>query len=300
MSAAPTRSVATVAPAKLNLYLHLLGRRDDGYHRLDSLVVFAGVGDTLAATGAADFSLSVSGPFKAAAPGGDDNLVARAARALAAAAKRPAGTRLRLIKRLPVAAGIGGGSADAAAALRILSRLWRVRGRDAVCSRLAPGLGADVPVCLNGRPSFVGGVGERLSPAPSLPSLWAVLVNPGVPVSTPAVFAAFARSGAPFGRASRFRRAPADALEFAQMLRARGNDLGPPALDLAPPIGRALAALAAQPAALLARMSGSGGTCFALFEREHHARSSARTIRRAEPAWWVAAAPILQKATPLA
>jgi 4-diphosphocytidyl-2-C-methyl-D-erythritol kinase len=198
-----------------------------------------------------------------------------------------------------VAAGIGGGSADAAATLRILSRLWRVPERDAVCSRLAPRLGADVPVCLGGRPAFMGGVGERLSPAPELPSLWAVLVNPGVPVSTPAVFAAFARSGAPFSQSARFRRAPADALEFARLLRERRNDLGPPALELAPPVGRALAALDAQPAALLARMSGSGATCFALFDREHHARSAARAIRRAEPAWWVAAAPIMNKPAPV-
>ena len=168
------------APAKVNLYLHLTGRRDDGYHLLDSLVVFAGIGDTLSAAPAETLSLQVTGPFAAGLAGEPDNLVLRAARALAAAAGVAAGAHLVLDKHLPVASGIGGGSADAAAALRLLCRLWRVTPQPAALARLAAGLGADVPVCLAGHAARMGGIGERLEPAPVLPACGIVLVNPGI------------------------------------------------------------------------------------------------------------------------
>lgn len=176
------------APAKINLHLHVVGRRDDGYHLLDSLVVFAGVGDCLRASTSGALSLSVTGPFAAALDAEADNLVLRAARALAARAGCPALARLVLEKNLPVASGIGGGSADAAATLRLLCRLWRIELSAEDLGQLAGDLGADVKVCLVGHPALMSGIGEVLVPAPSLPAAGLVLVNPGVAVSTPSVF----------------------------------------------------------------------------------------------------------------
>ncbi len=183
-----------LAPAKVNLFLHVLGRRADGYHVLDSLAVFAGAADQLRVTPAATLSLELAGAFGAALAAEPDNLVLRAARALAAAGGIAPTGRLRLEKALPVASGIGGGSADAAAALRLLSRWWGLAAGAADLAAIASGLGADVPVCLAGRPARMGGVGEVLSPAPCLPRCGLVLVNPGVPVATAAVFRA--RTGA--------------------------------------------------------------------------------------------------------
>ena len=183
------------ARAKVNLYLQVTGKRPDGYHELDSLMVFPDVGDELSLERATELSLEVDGPFAAALEAeGPDNLVLRAARALGALAGGGQGARLRLTKNLPVAAGIGGGSADAAAALRGLVRLWGLEVPEARLQALALELGADVPPCLESRPVFARGIGEILTPAPSLPPFWMVLVNPGVPVQTPAVFKA--RQGA--------------------------------------------------------------------------------------------------------
>ena len=187
-------AVEACAPAKVNLFLHVLGRRADGYHRLDSLAVFAGVADRLRAAPATGLSLDITGPFGGALAAEPDNLVLRAARALAAAAGILPGARLVLDKALPVASGIGGGSADAAAALRLLARLWRIAPpggdpapvdlRPVDLAAIAAGLGADVPVCLQLRPARMGGAGEVLEPAPRLPAFGLVLVNPGVPVAT--------------------------------------------------------------------------------------------------------------------
>ena len=278
MSAAPAGTEA--APAKVNLYLHILGRRQDGYHRLDSLVVFPALGDRLAGAPAASLSLAVSGRF-AAGLAGADNLVLRAARALALEMGGKAGARMTLEKCLPVASGIGGGSADAAAALRLLARLWQVRGVD--LAAVAARLGADVPVCLASRPVRMGGVGEVLSPAPHLPRFGMALANPGVPLATEAVFRA--RSGSVQTPAA-LPTAWDDAAAMAAALRRFQNGLEAAAQMLCPAVTEVLAALAAQPGCLLARMSGSGATCFGLFATAPEAAAAAASIGRRAPGWW--------------
>ena len=272
------------APAKLNLYLHVTGRRADGYHELDSLVTFTALADTLEIAPAETLGLTVSGPV-ADALDGADNLAARAAVALAERLGRPANVRITLDKRIPVAAGLGGGSADAAAVLRGLARLWGLGAEHAgVLQETARSLGADVPVCLASRAACMAGIGEALSAPPSLPPCAVLLVNPGVPVATGPVFAA--RRGT-FSAASPIDEAPQDAAALAALLRSRRNDLERPALEQAPEIGRVLTRLAEAPGCLLARMSGSGGTCFGLFEDEAAAAGAASAIARDHPAWWV-------------
>jgi 4-diphosphocytidyl-2C-methyl-D-erythritol kinase len=285
--------ITVFAPAKVNLYLHVVGRRDDGYHLLDSLVVFAAEGaedggDTIAVALADDLTLAIDGPFAAGLPADRSNLVLQAADALAAAAS-PAGgdtygAAIRLTKRLPLASGIGGGSADAAATLRALARLWDVRLPPEDLAALALRLGADLPMCLASRPAFIGGIGEAIDPPPSLPPCWLVLANPGVSLPTPAVFRA--RSG-PFSPPGRFETAPADAAALAELLSRRGNDLAAPAIGLCPVIGDVLDALAGCDGALLSRMSGSGATCFALFGEARQATASAALLRGRRPGWWV-------------
>jgi 4-diphosphocytidyl-2-C-methyl-D-erythritol kinase len=271
---------AEAAPAKVNLFLHVTGRRADGYHLLDSLVVFAGAADLVEGVPGAALSLAVSGPEAGALAAEDDNLVLRAARALAAAAGVARGAALRLEKHLPVASGIGGGSADAAAALRLCAWLWGVALPEARMAAIALGLGADVPVCLAARPARMGGVGEVLSAAPVLPRIGLVLANPRVAVATPAVFRA--RAGG-FRAPAVLPRAWADAAAMARDLAALGNDLQEAAVTLAPAIGPVLAALDALPGARLARMSGSGATCFALFDDPDAARAAAALL---PAAWW--------------
>ncbi len=287
---ASAAAIRVAAPAKLNLYLHVVGRRADGYHLLDSLVAFAVVGDVVAAEPAAGLSLAIDGRF---APDlnedlarGGDNLVLAAARALAAATGRAPGAALRLTKALPIASGIGGGSADAAAALIALGRLWGVTLGDAALARLARSLGADVPVCLAGRASFMGGIGEEIAPAPPLPPCGLVLVNPLVKLATPDVFK---RRLGPFSAPARFAAAPRDAAALAALLAGRGNDLTLPARALAPAIDEVLAALAASPGCLLARLSGSGATCFGLYADLGAAAAAAAWIGARAGAWWVTA-----------
>jgi 4-diphosphocytidyl-2-C-methyl-D-erythritol kinase len=273
-----TPATAETAPAKINLFLHVVGRRPDGYHLLDSLAVFAGVGDVVTASPAKDWSLEIVGPAAADLSAGPDNLVLRAARALEAECGLARPMRLTLEKNLPVASGIGGGSADAAATLRLLLRLWNAR-RDAM--PLAARLGADVPVCLAGRPARMAGIGERLTQAPELPPFGLALVNPGVAIGTPAVFAA--RTGdfsPPATLPARWTTAAAMAADLA-CLR---NDLEPPARALAPIVGETLTALAAAPGCLLARMSGSGATCFGIFDDSENAAAAAAGLAR--PGWW--------------
>jgi 4-diphosphocytidyl-2-C-methyl-D-erythritol kinase len=273
---------AETAPAKVNLFLHVVGRRSDGYHLLDSLAVFPDIGDTLRAAPADSFSLALEGPFGGSLQAVPDNLVLRAARGLAALTGVRAGARLTLVKTLPVASGIGGGSADAAAALRLLGRLWSVVPAATALRALASRLGADVPVCLAGRPSRMGGVGEVLSPAPELPAFGLVLVNPGVAVSTPDVFRArIGGFSAPAALPSGWR----DATAMARDLAALANDLESPAVALCPAIATVLAALRTTPGCLLARMSGSGATCFGVFAGSVAAAAAAEIVRR--PGWWV-------------
>ena len=238
-------AVTAFAPAKVNLYLHVTGRRDDGYHELDSLVAFADVGDRLTAEPAASRSLAVQGPEAAdLAAVGDDNLVLRAARLLAERAGITAGAALHLDKHLPVAAGIGGGSSDCAAALLALKRLWRISLEDEALCALGARLGADVPACLYGRAVWVGGIGERLEPAGALPEAGILLVNPRRALPTAAVFAA--RRG-PFGHVGRFSPMPSKASDLAAALMPCRNDLTQAAIGLVPEIATVLARLGRLP-----------------------------------------------------
>jgi 4-diphosphocytidyl-2-C-methyl-D-erythritol kinase len=212
--------------------------------------------------------------------------VLRAARLLAEHTGIAAGATLRLEKHLPVSAGIGGGSSDAAAALLALRELWRLSVSNEALRELGAGLGADVPACLYGRAVWVGGIGERLEPAGRLPAAGLLLANPRRPLPTAAVFAA--RRG-PFGSAARFARMPSDAAGLADELARRRNDLTEAAMGLVPEIGAVLARLLGLPGALLARMSGSGATCFALFEGRAAAEAARAALTAGEPSWWCAA-----------
>ena len=272
------------APAKVNLTLHVTGRRADGYHLLDSLVVFADVGDRVLCTPAASLSLAITGPRGAGLSAGDDNLVLRAARLMG---ELP-GAAITLEKHLPGASGIGGGSADAAATLQALSAL---RGQPLPAAAAILRLGADVPVCLAGRPVRMSGVGEVLQPlAHPLPAAALILVNPGLPLPTPAVFAALERRDlAPMPRDLPPLRDTAELAAFLAMMR---NDLEPAAIRLAPVVATVKAALSAQPGCLIARMSGSGATCFGLFADALTAAAAAAELGRAHPGWWVASAPL--------
>ncbi len=283
--AVPADGAALVlaAPAKINLTLEIVGRRPDGYHLVDSLIAFASVGDTLAFAPDDRLSLTVKGPFAAGLEGAD-NLVLRAARRLAEEAGIAPRARIILTKRLPVASGIGGGSADAAATLRGLAALWRLGIDDAALARIGVTLGADVPVCLYGAPALVSGIGEVIRPAPPLPVVHLVLANPLRPVETRAVFAA--RIG-PFATPSAFDAAPADLSELARLLAARGNGLAEAACAIEPAITGVLDALAGLPGSLTARLSGSGATCFAIFGDSPAADDAATRLAAARPGWWV-------------
>ncbi|NBB97820.1 MAG: 4-(cytidine 5'-diphospho)-2-C-methyl-D-erythritol kinase [Alphaproteobacteria bacterium] len=268
------------APAKVNLALHVTGQRADGYHLLDSLVVFTDVGDVLRASAADDLSLTVTGPEADGLSGEGDNLVLRAARLM-----QVDGISLKLEKHLPVASGIGGGSSDAAAALRLISQQ---SGRKLPCDVLA--LGADVPVCMAAKPCRMRGIGEDVSAISPLPKMAMVLVNPRVGVSTPAVFRALAcKDNAPMPDTLPDWR---DFAGFVQWLFMQRNDLQAPACAVVPVIADVLAALDAAGAALT-RMSGSGATCFGLFPEMDAAQSAADRLMQSHPDWWVRATALL-------
>ncbi len=274
-------AATVLARAKVNLCLHVTGRRGDGYHLLDSLVVFADVGDRVSVVAADRLGLTITGPMAGSLPVAEDNLVLRAARLFGAGH----GAAITLDKVLPVASGIGGGSADAAATLRALAALWGT-GLPPLSRVLS--LGADVPVCLAGVPARMEGVGEVITPVPGLPAAWLVLINPGVGVATPDVFGGLSRrDNPPLPRTLPALRGVAELAAFLQMQR---NDLEPAAMLLAPVVAQVKSALAAQQGCLLARMSGSGATCFGLFADPLSAASAARAVRTAQPGWWVAAA----------
>ena len=267
--------------AKVNLFLHVVGRRHDGYHLLDSLAVFPAIGDVVSATPAESISLTLTGSFGATLIAEPDNLVLRAARALWEKHGVGQGAALSLEKNLPVASGIGGGSADAAAALRVLSRLWNL-APSTTLHEIATGLGADVPVCLAQAPARMQGVGEILVNAPAMPAAGMVLINPRIAVPTPSVFRA--RTGG-FRPLAELPAAWTNAAEMASDLQRQHNDLQAPAITICPEIAGILAELRAVPTCLLARMSGSGATCFGLFATADAARQAASTLARTQ--WWV-------------
>ena len=281
--------LTTRARAKVNLDLRVLGRRADGYHELESLVAFAGVGDTLSLEPGALLSLTLSGPRAEGLAVDDGNLVLRAAHALATARPGLLTGHFHLVKRLPVASGIGGGSADAAAALRLLARLNGIAPADPLLRQVAAGVGADVPVCLNSRARMMAGIGEKLGSVLRLPPLFAVLVNPGVGVETVGVFRALGlKAGEVLAEArGADLAAPASAAELLGHLTATTNDLAPPAQRIAPVIGEVLERLAALPGCRLARMSGSGATCFALFDDCTASAAAAKALQGDRPGWWV-------------
>ena len=269
-----------IARAKVNLYLRVTGRRADGYHLLDSLAVFADAKDIVTAGHAEDLTLDIRGAEAVALSGEPDNLVLRAARALAEATGRAPKAAITLTKLLPVASGIGGGSADAAAALRVLDALWETGLDHAALEAIAAQLGADVPVCIASRPARMMGVGEILSAAPELPACGLLLANPRIALPTPQVFRA--RRG-DFSPPAEMPARLADAAAVADWLRPLGNDLQDAALSLCAAIAEVLSAIAAQPGCLLARMSGSGATCFGLFATPAQAQAAAKAL----PAdWW--------------
>jgi 4-diphosphocytidyl-2-C-methyl-D-erythritol kinase len=279
-----------LAPAKINLALHVTGLRAGGYHLLDSLVAFAGVGDQLTALPATDLTLEVMGPFSKGVPVDESNSILRAARVLQATRGVAQGARIKLTKTLPHAAGIGSGSSDAAAALRLLSQVWGVENF-APDDPIVLELGADVPVCLHApAPARMRGIGESLTPLPALPGCVLVLVNPGVEVPTGQVFDKLAQSdNAPMAEMP----ARLDYEGFVEWLAAQRNDLQAPAEALAPEIARALKRLRAMPGVDLAVMSGSGATCVGLTRDMGRARQVARAIQLSEMGWWVAPAPLL-------
>ncbi len=283
-------SLIEPAQAKINLFLHVTGKRDDGYHTLDSLVCFADCGDSLRARPADDnaLTLAITGPMAPALndASSQDNLVMRAATLLRDRFGITQGAELILEKNLPVASGIGGGSADAAAALRILCKLWDINARPADLAPMALELGADVPVCLEGGTVLMQGIGEQLTPLAPLPGFSMVLVNPGKAVSTPAIFNA--RDG-DFTEGDLWPRDQsfADVTALADALRECRNDLTLPAVTLLPEICDVMDALARAEGCLLARMSGSGATCFGLYPDETQAATAASAIAQANPDWWV-------------
>lgn len=268
------------AHAKVNLWLNVVGRRSDGYHLLDSLVAFVDLADRVEARPADRLSLELAGPLAAALAGEADNLVLRAARLLADRAGVAPRAAIRLAKHVPVAAGLGGGSADAAAALRALVDLWRVAMPEDELFDLAARLGADVPMCLAGRTAFASGIGEQLQPAPPLPACVILLANPGRALPTRDVFAA--RRGA-FSPARPLTGRWPDLDEFAAVLAERGNDLTEAAISLEPAVGQLLEALRRSDGVRHAAMSGSGATCFALYDAPEPARQAASSL---PSGWW--------------
>ena len=280
----PAAELFEYAPAKLNLYLHVLGRDHRQYHLLDSLVAFADAADVVQAVPASRFSLAIDGPYGIGLEADERNLVWRAATALGNLAGRDPAYAVTLTKNLPVASGIGGGSADAAAMLRLLCREWELDSLAPQVLALGKGLGEDIPVCLASVTSYMGGTGEMLDPAPVLPFCPIVLVNPGIAVPTREVFA---RRTAPFSQAGRLAAGPVTVADLAAALQSRHNDLAPPAIGMAPVIDTVLAALAGAPACLLSRMLGSGATCYGLFATPAAAAACATALKASQPGWWV-------------
>ncbi|MEM8988486.1 MAG: 4-(cytidine 5'-diphospho)-2-C-methyl-D-erythritol kinase [Pseudomonadota bacterium] len=280
------------APAKLNLCLHVGPRRADGYHDIESLIVFTELGDRLTARLAPDLSLSIEGPFGAALAADDpqDNLVMRAAQALRSAAGVSKGAHLTLHKVLPVASGMGGGSADAAAALRLLQRLWGVRLPQPQIEALAFALGADVPACLRAQPVLAKGAGETLEPAPAPPAAPVVLVNPGVATSTRDVFKVFdTHNGGEKNRSAIMPDRFDGFVDFKRFIESSYNNLTDAAIETTPEIGQILQRLQAVAPESIVRMSGSGATVFAVCEQQGDAQALAAELMAAQPNWWVRA-----------
>jgi 4-diphosphocytidyl-2-C-methyl-D-erythritol kinase len=278
------------APAKVNLTLRVLRRRDDGYHEIESLVTFADFGDRLTLSPGDELTLTVRGPTAGEAGEGADNLVLKATRALAAQCPGIVCGAFNLDKTLPVAAGLGGGSADAAAALRLIARANGLAPDDPRLHAAARATGADVPVCLDPRPRLMRGIGEILSDPLSLPPFSGVLVNPGVPLATKPVFAGWTPAASPVPVLDPAALANlTNQGELLRLLETQANDLEVPAIALAPAVAEVLTGLRNLPGCRLARMSGSGATCFGLFADPAKARQAAKALQDKYPHWWIRA-----------
>lgn len=290
-------AITMPAPAKINLYLHVTGKRDDGYHLLDGLVAFAGVHDIITIAAANQLKLINQGPFGEGLPTTADNLVIRAAEQLQDLTGIMDGAQITLTKNLPIASGIGGGSADAAAAIKGLVRHWGIHPGHYDLSGLALGLGADVPICLYGQAAFMGGIGEQIEPVYALPEAPMVLVNPGVGVSTATIFKT---RKAGFSLAHRFDNTPSSFDELIELLTDnRGNDLMEPAIQTEPIIGDVLKQIELTRGCQLARMSGSGATCFGFYNTQVEADMAASDIKSTHPEWWVVATRLVSDARTL-
>jgi 4-diphosphocytidyl-2-C-methyl-D-erythritol kinase len=275
-----------IAWAKLNVTLEVLGRRADGFHELRSLVAFAGLGDTVELAPQQGLSLQAEGPFAAALDG--DNLIIEAAKAARARNRALTLGRFRLVKTLPVAAGLGGGSADAAAALRLIERANPEGMSEEVAAEIAPTLGSDVAVCLRSAPALIMGRGEVVTPVRGFPSCGVLLANPGVPLATRDVYGTL--NAAPIDTACKTPEVLDFSGDFAKLIdyaKARANDLEPVAIPIVPAVEGMLAALRALPEARLVRLSGSGPTCFAVFDTPQEAHGAAALLARHEPDWWI-------------
>lgn len=281
------------AQAKINLCLHVTGKRADGFHELESLTVFAASGDELVAQPSTGLEMRICGPHAGGLSTDDDNLVMRAAKALADHSGHAANARLRLTKNLPLASGIGGGSADAAATLRALCLLWRLDLPPGKLHDIAQLLGADVPACVISRPLIMRGIGEQIEVLDDFPALDMVLVNPGHGVSTPEMFRALnwnsAMKGAHLPPLPQLQGLAPEPARAALMgwLGQTGNDLQGPASRLIPQINPVLDALKSAPHCQLARMSGSGATCFGIYSQGRDAEQAARQLSEQYPQWWI-------------
>lgn len=284
MSASPDDTIRVYARAKINLYLHVLNRREDGYHELDSLFVFGDLADVIAVTPARSLSLEIEGPFGGKLSDQEDNSVLRAARLLADAVQISPQTKITLTKNLPIAAGLGGGSADAAAVLRALAELWKIPSSAVDLTLLGLGIGSDVPACLLSEPCYVGGIGEQIEPIPGLPAFPILLVNPGIELATSSVFGTFGRE---YSEAARFTEIPSTISELVSLLQTRQNDLQRPAIKKCAGIEEILNAINETEGCLLARLSGSGATCFGIFGNIVDAKQAAALLKKR--GWWAEA-----------
>ena len=280
------QNISVFAPAKINLYLHITAKRNDNYHLIESLIVFANYGDKITVTPAEKFGLQINGQFAPYIKPNNDNLVIKAAMLLAKASGIKATGNITLTKNLPIASGIGGGSADAAAALLALRKLWDVPISNEDMSNLAIKLGADVAICLQRTASIVTGIGEKINPVPILPKFWLVLVNPNLLVSTAEVFAAYKDK---FSTPQPMNTQPKDLEELISLLSNRGNDLTGASISIAPVIKEVIEVLEATPNTVLSRLSGSGATCFAIFKTKFDAEAAAKKLIHKYPQWWVRA-----------
>ena len=283
MNFSPSTVATVCAPAKINLYFHITGRQADGYHLVDSLIGFTTLGDELTIRAGKPLDIVSDGLFAGGMPPPKQNLVYQALQLLAKTAGAQANAHVTITKNLPVAAGIGGGSSDAAAAMKAMAVLWEISDVSIDLFALGLSLGSDVPACLKAQPTYASGIGEVLDEAPQLPRAGILLVNPGVPLVTSSVFHARRGGFKPFDR---FDTRPKDAAALAALLAYRGNDLTDAAVQLCPIIRNVLVALEAAPGCHLARMTGSGASCFGIFDDLAAAKFAAPTVSR--DGWWVA------------